>query len=245
MASKQEQLRNRGCIAVGIESEFENVSFDEKIELLGSKIATERTLGARLLKDDKTEEAIECLINALMNEEKLYPKIEICNTLSEMEEIAIKPLIMCLGKIGNNQHSIIPEGEFLKDSYPLPRDVASRTLIRIGKIAIPELIKQLKVEDKSVLSELIDAIGYININSTAVDVYRPLKSCYYRNSTEDLIKWKIIRAFSGINESEGFLNKLYTEIDNERLKREIERSLRLIKKRKGRWFLTSKKSHTH
>ena len=55
MASKQEQLRNRGFLTDGIEREFENVSFDEKIELLGSKVATERTLGARLLKGDKNE----------------------------------------------------------------------------------------------------------------------------------------------------------------------------------------------
>ena len=233
MASKLEQLRNRGFLTDGIEREFENVSFDEKIELLGSKVATERTLGARLLKGDKNEKVVECLIKALMAEEKLYPKIEICNVLSEMQEIAIKPLIKCLGKIGNNQHKIIPEEEFLKDSYPLPRDVASRTLIRIGKKAIPELLKQLKVEDKSRLSEVIDTVGYINFNSEPEDIYELLKSCYNRNNKEDLIKWKIIRAFSGINESEDFLNNQYDEINNARLKKEIERSLRLIKKRRN------------
>ena len=233
MASKLEQIRGRGFLTDGIASEFENISFDEKIELLGSKIATERTLGARLLRDESTEEVVGCLINALMTEEKLYPKIEICNALSEMEEIAIKPLVMCLGKIGNNQHKIIPQEEFLKDSYPLPRDIASRTLIRIGGNAIPELLKHLKVEDKSILSEVIDTIGHINFNSEPGDIYELLKSCYNRNNREDLIKWKIIRAFSGINESEDFLNNQYVEINNKRLKKEIKRSLRLIIKRKN------------
>ncbi len=235
MTSKQNWLQNRGFITDGIESEFENVSFDQKVEFLGSKIASERTLGARLLKENKTEKTVEYLINALKTEEKLYPKIEICSTLSELNELAINPLIMCLGKIGDNQHKTVPEKEFLKDSYPLPRDIASRTLIRIGEKAIPELLKELKVGDESVLSELIDTIGHINFNSKTENIYEFLKSCYNRNETEDLIKWKIIRAFSGINESAEFLNELYTEIKNERLKKEIKRSLRLIQKRKARW----------
>ena len=163
----------------------------------------------------------------------MYPKIEICNTLSELNEIAIHPLIIRLGKIGDNQHKIVPEKEFLKDSYPLPRDIASRTLIRIGKKAIPALLKELETEDKNILSELIDTIGHINFNFKTENIYEPLKSCYNRNETEDLIKWKIIRAFSGINESEGFLKELYSEIKNKRLRKEVKRSLQLIEKRKS------------
>jgi hypothetical protein len=133
MQTKQKQLQNRGYAEDGIESEFENVSFDKKIELLESKIATERTLGARLLKEDKTKITVEHLIKSLKTEKKLHPKIKICNTLSELNEIAIDPLIMCLAKIGDNQHKKVPENKFLKVGYPLPKDIASRTLIRIGK----------------------------------------------------------------------------------------------------------------
>ncbi len=233
MISKQEQLQNRGFIKDGIKSEFKNVSFDKKLELLKSKIASERTLGARLLKNNKTKKTVEHLICALKTEKKLYSKIEICNTLSELNEIAINPLIMSLGQIGNNQHKIVSKKEFLKDSYPLPRDIASRTLIRIGKKAIPELLKELETENISVLSELIDTIGHINFNSKSENIYTYLKSCYQRNETNDLIKWKIIRAFSGIHESEEFLNELYTKIKNERLKKEIERSVRLIENKKN------------
>jgi hypothetical protein len=164
-------------------------------------------------------------------EKKLYPKIEICNTLSLLNEIAISPLIMRLGQIGNNQHKIVPKKEFFKDSYPLPRDIASRTLIRIGEIAMSELLKGLETKNKSILSELIDTIGHINFNSKLENIYEPLKSCYNKNESEDLIKWKIIRAFSGINESKEFLNATLLKTKNDRLKKEAERSLRLIEKR--------------
>ena len=232
MTTKQEQLQNRGYIEDGFESEFVDVSLNKKAEFLKSKIATQRTLGAKLLREHKSEKTVEYLIKALKTEKKLYPKIEICNTLSELNEIAINPLIMCLGKIGNNQHKIVPEKEFLKESYPLPRDIASRTLIRIGKKAIPELLTELNTEDKSILSELIDTIGHINFNTKTDNIYEPLKTCYNRNKKEDLIKWKIIRAFSGINESEEFLEQLKNKIKEIRLKKEIERSLRLIRKKK-------------
>lgn len=228
MRSKQEQLKNRGFIPNEVISEFENISFNKKINLLVSKIASERTLGARLLKEDKTQEVIAQLINALKVENKLYSKIEICNTLSQMNELAIDPLIKCLGMIGSNQHKTVPEKEFHKDSYPLPRDIAGRVLIRIGEKAIPKLLRALETNDTRILPELIDVIGHINFNSKLKNNHSPLIICYNRNSTSALIKWKIIRAFSGIVESEPLLNKLYLEEGSERLQKEIERSLRLI-----------------
>jgi HEAT repeat protein len=232
METKLKQLQNRGLIEDEIESLFENTAFKQKIELLESRIATERTLGARLLKESQTERTVDHLIKALRIEKQLYPKIEICKTLAELGEIAINPLIMCLAKIGSNRHQTVPEKEFLKDSYPLPRDIASRVLIRIGKKAIPRLLKELETKDKNVLSELIDTIGHISFNSKIDNVYEPLKTCYNRHKTEGLIKWKVIRAFSGINESEAFLKAQYTEVKNKRLEIEIARSLGLIKKRK-------------
>jgi hypothetical protein len=232
MNSTQERLQNRGFITDIAAAEFEHISFDDKVTLLESKIATERTLGARLLRENPNEKAVHYLINALKIESKLYPKIEICAALSKLREVAITPLIMCLGEIGDNQHRTVPEKEFLKDSYPLPRDIASRTLIRIGRKAIPELLKELKIDNRRILSELIDTIGHINFNINVKNIYEPLKSCYKRNETDELIKWKIVRAFSGIQESEEFLNQLTSENKNQRLNKEILRSLRLIKKSK-------------
>jgi hypothetical protein len=51
MKSKQEQLLSRGYLAKGVESEYLDKSLDEKIELLQSKIPTDRTRGIWLEKD--------------------------------------------------------------------------------------------------------------------------------------------------------------------------------------------------
>ncbi|MGB0862148.1 MAG: hypothetical protein ACPG19_04740 [Saprospiraceae bacterium] len=231
MTPKEAQAQSRGYLLIGKESDFINISFQKKIELLHSKIPIERTLGARLLIHSKSIETTHYLINALKSEGKLYSKIEICNTLSLFQELAIEPLIKCLGKIGNNQHKAIPDKEFKKDSYPLPRDIASRTIIRIGVKAIPSLINHLKTDDKELLSELIDTIGYIKFYNSVENILEHLLSCYFSNQQNDLIKWKIIRAMSGIFESESFLKREYLKSKNNILKREIERSLRLIEKR--------------
>lgn len=229
MKSKQEQLKSRGFLAEGLEHKYINISVQEKHNLLTSTIATNRTLGARLLKEYKTDQTVHLLIKALTKEKKLYSKIEICNTLIELDEITILPLITCLGQIGNNQHKTVPEKEFLKDSYPLPRDIVSRTLIRIGSKAIPKLLNNLKTKNLNLLSELIDTIGHIHFNSKTENIYQPLAQCYHHYKEHSLIQWKIIRAMSGVSESESFLKEQLHQVKNIRIQKEINRSLRLLK----------------
>lgn len=231
MKSKQEDLKKHGYLQDEIVPKYKLMSFSEKIELLQSKIATNRTLGARLLKEYKTPKTVNYLIKALKTEKKLYCKIEICNTLCELKELAVTPLISCLGVIGNNQHKTVPQKAFLKNKYPLPRDIAARTLIKIGEKTIPELLKNLKTRNQSVLSELIDAIGHINFNTKIKNIYPLLKACYLQNNTNELIQWKIICAMSGVHESETFLEQQFNKLKTKRLKQEIKRSLRLIKEK--------------
>jgi len=230
MKTKEEDLKKRGFLKEGVEVAFQNISFKEKIVLLKSTIATERTLGARLLKTDKRVITVTYLIETLILEKKLYTKIAICNSLVDLDELAIKPLINYLGKIGNNQHKKIPDKEFKKDSYPLPRDIASRTLIRIGKKAVPYLIETLKTVDKRVLSELIDTIGYINFYNQIDNLFLILKTLFNKHNNDLLISWKIIRALSGVKESKEFLKEQYLLTKNSHLKIEIKRSLRLLNK---------------
>ena len=64
-------------------------------------------------------------VQALKTEKKLYPKIELSELLCSCGQPAIKALIKQLGKIGNNQHKQIPNKQFQKKSYPLPRDLAA------------------------------------------------------------------------------------------------------------------------
>ena len=228
MKSSIEELENRGFIAVGIEQKYPDASFEQRTELLKSNLPCERALGARLLGNYPDLKAIDCLINALKKEKKLYSKIEICNSLVSFGKDAVVPLIHLLGKIGNNQHVDIPETSFKKNSYPLPRDIAARTLIRIGATALPDLVAGLGSNDLSMLSELTDTIGFICFYEPQPYLLEPLKDCFYRNEQHDVIKWKIIRAMSAFPESRSFLEGQQEQEDNARLKSEIERSLSSI-----------------
>ena len=230
MKSDAAQLESRGYVANGIENNYATISFEQRIVLLKSKQATERTLGARLLIKQSDLQVINCLITALQVETKLYTRLEICNSLVSYGRAAVMPLITVLGTIGNNQHRIVPTADFKKVSYPLPRDLAARTLIRIGTVALPDLLTALNSTDIVQLSEAIDAIGFICFYDYQSAIAGELEDCFYRNSQSELVKWKIFRAMSAFPETTAFLNQ-QLKLNAGALKAEIERSLCLIKKR--------------
>ena len=229
MKSTQDQFIKRGFLAKGEELQFLDLSFHERIALLKSNTPDKRTLAARLLANQSAFDAIEYLINALRLETRLYSKIEICNSLLTYKQHAVKPLVAILGEIGNNQHKTVPGKDFKKSSYPLPRDIASRTLARIGENALAELSIVIASDNKKQISEAIDAIGYICYYNYKSGIFIKLKDCYLRNNESALIRWKIIRAMSGFPESTTFLLEEYQKIQNDKLKKEIKRSLLLIK----------------
>jgi hypothetical protein len=144
---------------------------------------------------------------------------------------SVGPLILLLGKIGNNQYREIPKQAFKKTNYPLPRDIAARTLIRIGEPALSDLLKCLNSDNLNMLSEAVDAIGYICFYKNNKNIYIALEECLNRVNINNLIRWKIFRAMSAFPESKFFLcqQKLITR--NEYFKMEIERSLKLINSR--------------
>jgi hypothetical protein len=226
MKSNFEKLESRGFIADGREKAYSDTTLEQRIELLKSDLPVERTLGARLLAAVPDLTVLDYLLEALKTETKLYSKIEIGNSLVSFGKDAVIPLMHELGKIGNNQHRTIPVTDFKKKSYPLPRDIAGRTLIRIGAVALPDLIQGLKSKDRSLLSELIDVIGFICFYEPQPNLFGELKDCFYRNEQDELIKWKLFRAMSALPDSRLFLEG--QKEDNARLKCEIERSLSLL-----------------
>jgi hypothetical protein len=230
MKSTIENLVNRGFVDVGVENKYLDTTFNQRVDLLKSELPANRTLGARLLTEYSDLSAIDYLIVALIKEKKLYPKIEICNTLSSFGKSAVVPLIGLLGKIGNNQYKKVSGTDFKKNNYPLPRDIAARTLVRIGSAAFPDLLITLNSNSLTILSEAIDAIGFICFYEHQDNIFGLLKKCYYRNQDNDLIKWKIFRAMSAFPESFSFLKEQQMKISNEYLLIEIRRSLMLIKK---------------
>ena len=232
MKSDFQELASRGYIEPTAEAEFQQLDFQRKVNLLHSNIPSERSLGARLLANEDSPEAIDLLVDALKKEKKLYSKIEICDALVKQGKPAVKPLISVLGKIGNNQHTEVPQIPFNKKSYPLPRDIVARTVSRMGKIALPDLLDGLDSTDISQLSEIVDAIGYIGFYNYDVEIYEKLIQCYTENQNDDLIRWKVIRAMSGLPESKNFLAERSETEKNYGIKLEIERSLKLISSRR-------------
>lgn len=220
----------RGFVADGDERAYLLKTNDELISLLESRVAVERTIGARVL-GCRENEIVEDLFTALEKEQKLYPRIEICNSLSLIGEYSIMGLVRRLGKIGNNQHHAPTDEPFKKKSYPLPRDIAARTLIRIGPKVLPALCDVLIEDDLSKISEAIDAIGFICYAGGQEKYMEPLLSCYYTFICNDLLRWKIIRAMSAFPASMTFLEAQFQIEKNPAIHQEIERSIRMIGKK--------------
>ena len=232
MKSSQIDLEKRGFLKKGVEIAFENLPVADKLALLKSNVPKERSLGARLLTGEKGFVA-DKLIDALKIETKLYPKIEICKALEYHKNDSVALLIKELGKIGTNQHRKVPGKEFGKDNFPLPRDIAARTLAYIGKSALPALLSVLENDDINQLSEAIDAIGFICFYDCQPQTFKALRKCYTKNKQNDLICWKIVRALSGFSQSLSFLLAEKAGCKNETIRKEINRSIRLIEKREN------------
>lgn len=218
---------HRGFVAKGDEINYATLTNDELIDLLKSHVAVERTIGARLL-TYRGHKSVEYLLTALETEQKLYPKIEICCSLVLLGKYSINGLIQRLGTIGKNQHHTPADEPFRKTSYPLPRDIAARTLVCIGQVALPALCDVLKEDDPSKMSEAIDAIGFI-CNKGGQDKYlEPLMACYNTWNNNDLLRWKLVRAMSAFIQSQLFLKEQLLIESNPAIKQEFEKSIRMI-----------------
>jgi len=226
-----ENKADRGYVAKGDEINYAKRSNDELIDLLKSRIAIERTIGARLL-GIRGDVSVEYLLTAIKTEQKLYPRLEICRSLARIGEPSIKGLVQLLGVIGNNQYQTPSEEPFLKESYPLPRDIAARTLIRIGLVALPVLCGVLVEDHPAKISEAIDAIGFICSKGGADQCLKTLMTCYNKFKNNDLLRWKLIRAMSSFPESLIFLEKHLSVEKNPAIQQEIKRSIRIINKNK-------------
>jgi HEAT repeat protein len=231
MKSSENQLIARGMIPKGKELDHISCSFSDQLMLLKSTQAFERSIAARLLGTSGNPDAVAHLCNALVHEKKLYTKIEICNALSLFGLHSIPALIPLLGAIGSNQHKSVPNNKFGKQSYPLPRDIVARVLIRIGVPALPALKKVLINGSERQISEAVDAIGHISYNFNDKSCYQIITDSYLKYKTNKLMVWKIVRAMGAFPNSVGFLNQMLEVEIHPGIKHEIKRSLELIVKK--------------
>lgn len=228
--STTRQLQHRGMLTEEQERSFKEVPYTQLLAWLAAKEPVKRTFAARQLGKLLNPQDIEPLCLALEKEKALYCKLEICNTLVLFGQNAIPNLIQRLGAIGRNQHKTPSPKTFKKSSYPLPRDIAARTLIRIGSVALPALCIALMSEDIAKVSEAVDAIGYICFYDSQEhkEVANLLQQCYHKYADNNLIRWKLIRAMSASPELFSLLEQQHMQLEGKELKQEAERSIEII-----------------
>lgn len=189
--------QQRGEIAIDDICQYSDLSVNGLLELLRSKNVQERTIGATIIGNRKLTGLTLSLCESLRIETHLYPRIAMAEALGKMGEAAVLPLIGLLGKIGNNQETSLPIKYFNKRSYPLPRDLAARTLAKLGIAAIPELTKMIEKSDDFETQQAIDALGSI-VNNTHDKFALPVMiKALDKYSTNTITTWKIVRALSG------------------------------------------------
>jgi len=206
-----EQIINkRGKADKELERRVNRMRDSEIEKLLETGNPAERTAAAVVTGKRKFPGAVTMLCYALQRENALYSKIAICEALASMGEAALVSLIPLIGRIGNNRHQKLPEKGFYKVSYPLPRDIAARTIIRIGAPALPHLEEVLKSGDDSAVSEAVDAAGHISFYSNNAATLTTLLELYGRKKDNKIIIWKIIRSFMAFNT--GGVNRILEEV---------------------------------
>jgi len=191
------ERQKRGQISKEEIANFNEVSTAELLVLLNSTEPVKRTTAATIIGKRKCNDFVLPLCFALAKEKALYARIAISEALGEIGEPSVPPLILLLGKIGNNQEKELPLKYFSKKSYPLARDIAARTLIKIGESAIPQLIKMIEISDGFEAQQAIDALGGI-VNKTNDKTALPcVLEALDKYSENRLMVWKIVRALSG------------------------------------------------
>lgn len=145
-------------------------------------------------------------------------------------------MVNYLGRIGNNQHQALPTKAFNKNSYPLPRDIITRTLAHMNPDILPILLNVLQTNQLPVIREVIDAIGFIcfyNNLHTDSQISDALMLCLKNYAYDDVIRWKLVRSFESFDDS-NVIHSLedIEQNDSEQIIRgEARRSLNMISDR--------------
>lgn len=238
MKSSDSQLRSRGKITSEDLQQYSNHTKIELLEMLKSKEAYKRTIAVKILSEkyDLTDDLMHLFLHTLKQEKKLYTKIELCDALSKGDVQSAKIMVEYLGQIGNNQHTELPTNGFNKKSYPLPRDIIARTLAHMKEDILPVLMDVLKTNNIPAIREVIDAIGFIcfynkiHFNTQIVD---ELILCLNENYNDDIIRWKLVRAFESFND----INLIHILMEIKQndsqlvIRNEAKRSLKIINNR--------------
>jgi hypothetical protein len=231
MKSSPAQLRSRGYITEDDVLSIINKGKIDLVELTTDPSPWVRTVAVRLLGRSLNKKLIPHIITLLSKEKKLYTKLEICDLLTKYGIESLSYLLPLIGKIGKNQHKKPTLVDLKKQSFPLPRDLVARVIIRIGNVALPELERILDNGDDEQILESIDIIGHIAFNYRDIRSEKKLFELAKRKQKCEMTKWKIVRAFQAFPSQDvvGFLTDMVMNCDNDLFVQEAKRSLARIK----------------
>lgn len=231
MKSTPEQLKSRGYVEDADIALYLHYDKEKLIELLSSKVATKRTIAARLLVKYKHNDVLDALIVCLSKEKKLYTKIAVTESIVGFGIEACIKLIPLLGKIGSNQHKTLPSKPFNKSNYPLPRDIVVRTICKIGIPTLEPLCECLKSSEYHRILEAIDAIGFISFYHNDYSSLGAIIALHDKYKDDTLMVWKILRALQSFPKQESIdLLNGYTTSDVMQHRWESQRSLDQMEK---------------
>ncbi len=235
MKSDLKTLKSRGFFNKCEISAIDDLNPDKIIELLYDSAPNIRSAAVKKIAELKNENHIPILCELLKNEKKLYTKIALSDALIGYGAKAAPFLTALFGKIGNNQHNKPAMVDLKKLSFPLPRDITARITARIGPAALDELEKVLKCGDLHQITEAIDAIGHIAYNFKDIKSENALFETLNKYPRNELILWKIIRAFQAFPSERviKYLLGMVTEEKDEILIAEAKRSLDRIKRNRS------------
>jgi hypothetical protein len=192
----------RGQASREFDSKYVVFSDEELIAKLDSFLAQERTSVARILGHRRCVPAIGPLCDRLKKETALYARISISEALGEIGETAIPHLAGLLGRVGKNQYKVLPTKGFYKRNYPLPRDIAARTIVKIGVPALSSLEGVVAGGERECVLEAIDAIGSISFYEKVARSTSVLMDVYQASGDDLLLLWKVLRAFQAFSSDE-------------------------------------------
>ena len=193
--------KSRGQVDATDIAPFTSLSKPQLVALLHSTLAIERTCAAVLLADSQDSVVVDFLCQRLLIEKKLYTKIALCESLISHGALSIAPLVKLLGRVGDNQETSIPVTGFYKISYPLPRDIAARTICRLGSIAIAPLEGFMDTaSDLRSIAQALDAYGHIIYTLHLEHPIAFLHRLYDRHADHPILKYKIARCLCGFRD---------------------------------------------
>jgi hypothetical protein len=236
MKSSKLDLRKRGMASEEDITLLQSLSTEELCKKVNSSVPAERSAAVIVLRSRCTVHDpahVARLLERLAIEKALYTKLEITVSLEAGNEITASLMCDYLGRIGNNQHRIIPETVSKKKSFPLPRDIIARSLGRMNTCVFPVLLNRLKTNERQELTELTDAIGYMafyNKELATEEAFLPILQTYEKYISDELIVWKISLCCSGfpLKESVDLLDRIKSTGMHPTIRKEADRSLALI-----------------